>query len=85
MAVGVLEAMQRTGIKEDVIDLVEELRKRELVEMNKKIVQYLLQKAKTSSMVSLESISEWRITIVWTIDSYTWSCPCNTSSSSASR
>jgi len=46
MAVGVLEAMQRTGIKEDVIDLIEELRKRELVEMNKEIVQYLLQKAK---------------------------------------
>jgi len=46
MAVGVLEAMQRTGIKEDVIDLIEELRKRELVEANKEIVQYLLQKAK---------------------------------------
>ncbi len=46
MAVGVLEAMQRIGIKEDGIDLTEELRKRELVEMNKEIVQYLLQKAK---------------------------------------
>lgn len=46
MAVGVLEAMQRTGIKEDVIGLIEQLRKRELVEMNKEIVQYLLQKAK---------------------------------------
>lgn len=46
MAVGVLEAMQQTGIKEDVIDLIEELRKREMVEMNQEIVQYLLQKAK---------------------------------------
>lgn len=46
MAVGVLEAMQQTGIKDDVIDLIEELRKRELVETNKEIVQYLLDKAK---------------------------------------
>ncbi|MHC3439548.1 hypothetical protein ACYJ1Y_16020 [Natrialbaceae archaeon A-gly3] len=46
MAVGILEAMQRTGIKEDLIDLITELRKSEMVESNKEIVEYLLQKAK---------------------------------------
>lgn len=47
MAVGVLEAMQRTGIKEDVLDLIEELRKTEMVEMNKQVVKHVLQKAQT--------------------------------------
>ena len=52
MAVGVLEAMQRTGIKEDVLDLIEELRKTEMVEMNKRVVQHVLQKAKSGEALN---------------------------------
>ncbi|GAA0289697.1 hypothetical protein [Halarchaeum salinum] len=52
MAIGVLEAMQRTGIKEDVLDLIEELRKTEMVEMNKRVVQHILQKAKSGEALN---------------------------------
>jgi hypothetical protein len=45
MAVGVLEAVQRTGIKEELLDLIEELRKQEMVEMNKRVVGYIMEKA----------------------------------------
>lgn len=52
MAVGILEAMQRTGIKEDVIDLIEELRKREMIETNKKVVQHFLEKARAGESLN---------------------------------
>lgn len=52
MAVGVLEAMQRTGFKEDVIDLIEELRKREMVETNKQVVQYIMKKAQAGESLN---------------------------------
>jgi len=44
--------MQRTGIKEDVIDLIEELRKREMIETNKEVVQYVLGKAQNGEPLS---------------------------------
>lgn len=48
MAVGVLEAVQRTGIKEELLDLIEELRTQEMVEMNKQVVRHIIEKAQNN-------------------------------------
>lgn len=66
LVVGILEAMQQTGIKQDLIDLIEEIRTREMVEKNQKIIEYILQKAKNGE--SLNEVDETLIDMVIEIE-----------------